>query len=382
MYCSECGKQISNGSKFCSYCGAKLGAAITSDTSIVIPSSSMENRKLAENARKGTLLYLHDILSMEFSVNKLVKDLKMEKLRMHIHDYWFFWKEYTFKIPILQSDFRPFERMVLSYSYRLNKYYYALLDKYDRIEFFDYNGSEVNHQYGKPCCNSHELDQNTRKGFMTLPVIKTRLFSDPIVTNSESLAWGSWIIRDNGYRTEPFAQVKAIIEDFEHLVSKREQEYQTQLPALKIKIAELEKEIEDAKRILNNLYAVNIIPTKYRNMACAYFIYDFFSSSNTSLSNVFLHMDLDKIQSQLNTVIKNQQKSILQQAIIISQNEEIIAQNQQLLSELSDIHTNTSSINSQLNGIRESSIETEQWAKIAACNAEACAWIGLANYLK
>ena len=92
------------------------------------------------------------------------------------------------------------------------------------------------------------------------------------------------------------------------------------------------------------------------------------------LNNVFLHLDLDKIQSELDTVINNQRDSVLQEAIIISQNEEIISQNQKVFNELSDMNTT-------LDNIRESDIETSIWARIDALSADTCAWISLANYI-
>lgn len=138
--------------------------------------------------------------------------------------------------------------------------------------------------------------------------------------------------------------------------------------------------------VLSMEFSINVIPSKYRNIGCAFFIYDYFYSSNTQLSAVFLHLDLDTIQSQLNTVIKNQQDSMLQQAIIISQNEEVIAQNKRLFEELSDmnktVNRNLGNINANLSSINESSIETSQWAKIAALNTETCAWIGFSNFIK
>lgn len=97
-------------------------------------------------------------------------------------------------------------------------------------------------------------------------------------------------------------------------------------------------------------------------------------------------MDLDKIQSQLNTVINNQRESILQQAIIISQNEELLAQNQRLFEELSDMSRTVDGklemINTTLGNISENSAEISKWAKIAAVNAEMCAWINTATYIK
>lgn len=222
-----------------------------------------------------------------------------------------------------------------------------------------------------------------------MPIVKKKMFSGPIVVNWDS-TWWYQVVQYNNYKLDGlldgFAEVKSCIEQFEKSVVQQETDYQKQLPIYREKIKNIEAELDSAKKLLNDLYGLNIIPTKFRNIGCAYFIFDFFSSSNTPLSQVFLHLDLNTIQSQLNQVINNQRDSILQQAIIISQNEEIIEQNRQLFDELSSMNRTVSSnlghMNATLNSINESCIETSQWAKIAALNAETCAWFEFANYLK
>lgn len=269
-----------------------------------------------------------------------------------------------------------------------------MLDEHETLFFTDINGNEVDNrfwqQFSNPCNNFCDdvLDQKIRARLCTPPILEKKRFSGTyIIANSDSTYWRSVErVVNNIDQLEVFTQAKQAIEQFEMMVRDREKRYQEGLPRLKAEIEDISEELSNAKRILSNLYNVNMIPAKYRNIGCAYFIYDFFSTSNVPLNNVFLHLDLDKIQSQLDTVIKNQRDIILQQAIIISQNEEIIAQNQELFRELSDmnasVNANLSSISENLSSISESSYETSEWARIAALNAEACAWIGVANYIK
>lgn len=385
MFCFNCGKQIPDNSKFCSFCGTKIVNQSSNDENKGNSNSFIDYKNIEQDIRKGTLIYLHDILSLEFSINKLQNELKSVKTPMTIHDYWFFWKCYYLQHPIHNKHFPADTKIFLSYSYKLNRYYYAFGSGREFLGLYDYNGNKVNHNYGL-YCGSEVLDLKTRNKLCTLPVLKNSFFSGITVTNQDETYWPSWVIADNSYKLDCFADVKASIEQFEDLVKKRECDYQKQLPLYKEKIQNIEKELEDADRILKDLYSLNIIPAKYRNIGCAYFIYDFFSTSNTPLDTVFLHLDLNQIQSQLNQIINNQQDIILQQAIIISQNEEIIAQNQQLFNELSNMNKSVSSslnsITSNLDSINKSSAETSQWAKMAALNAETCAWLGIANYLK
>ena len=386
MYCSQCGQQIADNSKFCSFCGARVDGHSATDGRVSAEKSFVDQQKLEQDVRKGTLVYLHDVLSMEFSVNKLEHALRMKQSSISIHDDGFFWKRFLFKHPIkgmLNNEFsRPQIGLYLSYSYKLNKYY-CMFDEGETPYFTDIYGNRVNHQFGNPCHSYYgtsELDQNRRDRLCTPPILEKKFFSNQyVLTNSNSTCWSIERVIANKDQLEVFTQIKPIIEQFEIMVSEHEKHYQERLPRLKAEIAGISKELSEAKRIREDLYDMNIIPGKFRSIGCAYFIYDFFSTSNVPLDNVFLHLDLDKIQSQLDTVIKNQSDIILQQAIIISQNEEIISQNQRLFKELSDMNR---SVNTTLSSIQESSNETSEWTRIAALNAEACAWISFANYIK
>lgn len=390
MYCCQCGKQIPDNSKFCSFCGARVDNQSMGDNNESIEKPLVDQQRFEQDVRKGTLIYLHDILSMEFSVHKLQRQLKLAKDPIIIHDDWFYWKCYNLSLPILWYDHRPYTKLYLCYSYKQNIYYFSFESR-DITTFYDHNGREVHHRLGKPGYNLSVMDQNTRDKLCTLPVFKKKIFSGLELMNSDSVYFGghSGVIYQNIERygnLDWFAQIKQIIEQFEISVRQREERYQKNLPILKGKIQDIKEELENAKRIRDDLYSLNIIPSKYRNIGCAYFIYDYFSTSNTPLNTVFLHLDLDKIQSQLDTVIKNQENSMLQQAIIISQNEELIAQNQQLFEELSNMNQNVSNslgnINATLGTINENSFETSKWARIAALNAETCAWISFSNYIK
>ena len=91
-------------------------------------------------------------------------------------------------------------------------------------------------------------------------------------------------------------------------------------------------------------------------------------SSQGTLSEALLHYDLKQIKDKLDKIIDQQQEIIINQAIIATQNKQLIQQKQDMLKSLSSIERNT--------------YQASQYAEIAASNAEACAWIGLANYIR
>lgn len=375
MYCIECGKQIQNHAKFCAFCGTPVLNHNSLDHSITVEYTNNDSLAVIQATKKGTLVYLQDILSMEFAISKLEHELQIANRPITIHDHWFFWKCFKLKPPYL-TRYETYTKLYLSYSYKRKEFYYAFAEEHEHIGFYDHSGNSVNHKHGKPCCSSEKLDQITRDKLCTMPVFKKRLFSGTYIDNHDSLYFSPGSYYNNPLNL--FAHIKDCIERFEAMVREQEQNYSAQLPTYMKTVKDIELEIANAKKIRDELYALNVIPKKFRNIGCAYFIHDFYASSNTPLSSVFLHLDLNTIQSQLETLIKTEQEAILQRAKIISQNEDMIAQNQRLFDELANM---SKTVNGSLDSIRESSIETSQWAKVGALSAEASAWISAANYL-
>lgn len=131
-------------------------------------------------------------------------------------------------------------------------------------------------------------------------------------------------------------------------------------------------------RLLQQAYAMNIIPNKYRNLAAMYYIYDYMSSSRESLTSALFSRQIDEgiqqILSRLN--------------IILQQNERIIIQQRRNEMQLYNISQNISAIKSKnveiLESCQRNEINTQKaadYGRMAANYAEANAYIGLANYL-
>ena len=148
-----------------------------------------------------------------------------------------------------------------------------------------------------------------------------------------------------------------------------------QIPQLEEELSGVEKELQEASALLEKEYSLNIIPGKFRSLAAIYYFCDYFNTSNETLGNILFHLDLDEIKKKLDTVIQNQEQIIINQAIQIAQNQELINQNQRILGTLCEIADTSAQI-------EQNTVDAAQWAKIAANNAEACAWIGAANYIK
>lgn len=131
---------------------------------------------------------------------------------------------------------------------------------------------------------------------------------------------------------------------------------------------EMYNEWQEADSILTKSYSIDIVPTQFRNLWAIYYLYDYLSTSNESFTTALMQCNLDAIKQKLDTVIAQQQEIILNQAIIMAQNEEQIRQNEKQIQHLANIEKNSQ--------------KAAKYSEIAASNSEACAWIGLANYIR
>lgn len=146
------------------------------------------------------------------------------------------------------------------------------------------------------------------------------------------------------------------------------------------KLNELYKQWLDIDKETKLLYEkANVIPTQYRGLYEIYYLYEFMSSSHESLSQALLSCDLDAIKKQLSVVIQqnsmiieNQLKQIALQEIAIQTQDAAIASQEK---------NNKAQID-WLRQIKTGVDQSTEAARIAASNAEACAWIAAANYIK
>lgn len=67
---------------------------------------------------------------------------------------------------------------------------------------------------------------------------------------------------------------------------------------------QIKNELTDIENIRKKLYSHNIIPIQFREIYSIYYLYNFVSTSQESLSKAFLHCDLDAIKTQIDTLIR------------------------------------------------------------------------------
>lgn len=90
----------------------------------------------------------------------------------------------------------------------------------------------------------------------------------------------------------------------------------------------IQEEMDSFNKILNKAYSQNIIPLQFRNLTGVFYLYDYLSTSNESLSNALMQCNLEAIKQQLDKIIRLQSKAIIQQA---QANAALYEQNQRIL---------------------------------------------------
>lgn len=131
-------------------------------------------------------------------------------------------------------------------------------------------------------------------------------------------------------------------------------------------IENLQKEINKADALLQKAYSVNIVPAPYRNIQAVFYLYEYLSTSYETIQNALWHCNFKEMKMEV--VIQQQSDMLLEQAVQSARLEDMRTQNLRLLQHAAATERNTAL--------------AAQYSRIAANNAEANAWIGLANYFK
>ncbi len=341
MYCFKCGFQILDESLFCSKCGAAQDMTIGQQKSTEVAT----NKELDREAIK---IYLSNLLSLECAQKKLNED--------------YYWVNY--ETAVFEDNNYNMECVYFSTNMSINrlwlhydgfKYYLRARQYTDGRCAIEYESQDYG--FWLPIEENWEFLNNYENWpaigddlWGLLPEVLFDVFGAPARQKA---------FRD--FFLEKYSQFKKIAPDgYEKAFNSMKTTYS--------KRAGILKEIGEVTKLLKSAYDIDIIPQQFRNIYAIWFIHDYMTTSNESLSNALLHFNLDEIKNKLDTVIEQMQEIIINQGIQIAQNEQILRQNQKSLEHLAKIELNTE--------------RSAQYSQIAANNAEACAWIGLADYIR
>lgn len=293
-FCSECGQQINAQQKFCSHCGAENTNRVIDENSQEMYtnnySSSCTTKQINTVFNRDVLInYLNNLQTLEFTKRKRTKNKEkiINKIESLGHAKTIRKRKSIFKCGSISVVITMIIIFVV-----------ALLIK-----------------------SSLGVEEYSPFKDLLLPILVIALVISGLV-GIGYIIYGIWeyvndILR---YKTERRNEVKRLADEF---VEKE------RLKSVVLPMAE--KDIEETTLLLNDAYAINIIPAKFRNIYGAYFLYENISTSILTLSEVLYHCVLDEISKKLDVVIEQQQEMIMKQAEMIYLSEHIIRQNEEML---------------------------------------------------
>ena len=359
MFCFKCGQQIPDDAQFCSKCGTAQKSTVTQEI-------AKNNTSSSDFDREAIKIHLSDILALECMKIKLNTD----------------YEESNDKLTYEQNN-NYVERFSIPngyvwLAYHDGKYHIGAFRGYGEGA---YTGEYLNREgmlngeaflkyaFGLKSFMGENMGVVQHNGEFYWGVIDQN--SLPIITKPNF--W--WDVGGSNILQQKMRQASArdgFLQVFENFKKNAPNVYQTNLTntvqPLQRRVDGISKEYQKVDELLQKAYDINIIPKQFRNIHAIWFIHDYVTSSNETLSAALLHCDLDEIKQKLDTIIEQNNRIIIQNAIQIAQNSQMLQQNQQMLSRLASIESNTD--------------RAAQYAEIASNNAEACAWIGMANYIK
>lgn len=352
LKCTECGKENSNNSLFCNYCGSKLNNN----------SSDFGNQK---NSQQFFSEFQNGEMDREFLLTN-IKDI------MTLH---YISRNFDENIVALQSKAKdinkeqPGEPPLPPVSPNSS-------DKAENTGDYE--------EYEEPALHSPV-------GFIIfidLCILFFGMFLFPIALGGAFLFTVS-SIHDNKKVPE---RNKAIDERNKATYERNLDEYHKRLEEYNRKVKEIDEannvakpnlakaidslnlEQKEALSLLDECYEINIIPSKYRNIYAITFIYDYLSTSKGSLRDALFACDLDKIQSQLEKIIKNQSSMICKLSRIEAINEKQLEQQRIMIDRLENIERNTYDI-------AEAAEQCAQYNKIIAHNTKVSAYCSAMTYI-
>ena len=140
--------------------------------------------------------------------------------------------------------------------------------------------------------------------------------------------------------------------------------------------AQLKAELDQVDGLLDQYYALNVLPSQYRSLIPVCYIYEYMSTSQATLEDTLMHEHLEngfeRLEEKLDEVIDAVEEQVYETRCLRAENREqaqrLATQNQLQLKLLERTEQNTA--------------DAARYAQLAECNTAACAYFELAAYLK
>ena len=353
MFCYKCGKQIQDDAIFCRFCGVSQKNENDINSPIVQKTSS------GDYSTEALRVYFSNLLNLEMIIINLKNSIEKLECDINFSENNNYFQVYDIGIVPSWTYIWPAKQKYVQFRFDGSNYYFLAKRNGDYLGISDSCDRHVNRyllaaeDYENPNAFWLQFAGNEKYLSSLWETGKESLFSSKIKTVYDSK------VKEKVYKC---------FDDFKNNALTNYQNGVREISNKTQCLSGTTGELKKATELLQTAYDINIIPTQFRNVYAVYYLNDFIQTSNESLSTALLHFDLNEIKQKLDTVIEQQEEIIINQAIIQAQNEQMIKQNTNMLNSLASIEGNTHM--------------ASQYAEIAANNAEACAWIGVANYIK
>ncbi len=120
---------------------------------------------------------------------------------------------------------------------------------------------------------------------------------------------------DNKRREEEYHRQ---VVEYPRLLREKEQRA-SRIPTLRAQMEQLETEAKRVDALIQELYSVNIIPSRYRDIYGAFYLYDWFGTSQADDMDMALSVYvLEQIRDRLDRIIANQAEMIMNQRLSIA----------------------------------------------------------------
>lgn len=144
------------------------------------------------------------------------------------------------------------------------------------------------------------------------------------------------------------------------------------IPGLQEKVKRLQAERKKLNQTLMEAYSANIIPSRYRDIYSATYLYDYFSTSRSTDMDMALNTYvLEQIKDRLDKIIENQHDIILNQRLMMANQQRSFEQQQK----------HNAIMKSKINQIAASSEEQSQYLAMVESNTRVTSYFAAANYL-
>lgn len=193
-------------------------------------------------------------------------------------------------------------------------------------------------------------------------------------------AIGTWMIwgaidlikEDQQRNTREIYRYQQRVVDYNAKVQNNIQRRQ-QIPALQSYTNKLSKELQRLDNLLDHAYNVNIIPSQYRGIYPAIYLYEWFRTSRADDLDMALNMYvLEEIKDKLDTIIRNQSEIILNQRMMLANQQKSLEQQQR----------HSQMMRAKLDHIATTNEERNIYLSMIERNTAATAYFAAADYIR